>query len=241
MLGAGFRMVCVLVVGVSMALVLRDAERRLRDKRTVFAVVRTTTVLFGLLGAVGLYWRELPHEVLACAAFGAMCPALVLGVASRVTGPAEGRSTAHLVINAGSIALATLAFWWLLPKLPGIVRLYWTGVHDSGYASPSTLWWALALLAFNTACIELVLRMLSDEPRHVAMLRFAETLFTGFNLGVVVVWIGVAADALPGIRVFDQSLVVAGFVVGAAVLVALTYAPRMLARTQISSSLEPPT
>lgn len=191
-----------------------------------------------LIAIVGVYWRQLPHEVLAFAAFGALTPALVLGLALRFgASDSAGRSVPHHLVNGAAIALGAGAFAWLLPKLPGIVRLYWDGVNGSGYASPSTLWWALALLAFNTACMELAYRLLHGS--RVAMLRFAENLFTTFDVAIVVVWLGVAADALPGIGAMRPAFMIAGVVVALGVLVALSHAPRML-RQPSSPASEPP-
>ena len=194
-----------------------------------------------LIAVVGVYWRQLPHEVLAFAAFGALTPPLVLGLALRLSAEPTGRSVPHHVINGATIVLGAGAFWWILPKLPGIVRLFWGGMSESGYASPSTLWWVLALLAFNTACMELAYRFLRDDSRRLPLLRFAEGLFTTFNLGIVIVWLGVAADAFPGIVAMRPAFITAGVVVGAGVLLALSHAPTMMRYSVASPPDEPPT
>lgn len=228
-------MFCLVVIGVCAALVLRGAQR-VRDHRAWYAAVRMTAMAVALVGVIGVYWRQLPHEVLAFAAFGALTPGLVLGLAMRFGSVSSaGRSVPHHLVNGAAIALGVGAFAWLLPKLPGIVRLYWDGVNGSGYASPSTLWWVLALLAFNTGCMELAYRLLHGS--RVAMLRFAENLFTAFDVAIVVVWLGVAADALPGIGAMRPAFMIAGVVVALGVLVALSHAPKMVRQ---SPSPEPP-
>ena len=220
-------MFCLVVIGVCAGLVLRDAER-LRDERLWYRAARFGALGFASVGIVGLYWRELPHEVFASAVLGALAPALVLGAVSKLSGvpDAHRRSLPHLVVNGAAIVLAIAGFAWLLPKLPGIVRLYWDRLGESGYASPSTLWWVLALLAFNTACMELAYRLLHDS--RIAMLRFAEGVFTTFNLGAVIIWLGVAADALPGIDAMQPAFIAAAVTVGVGVSLALSHAPAMM-------------
>lgn len=241
MLGPGFRMACLIVVAISVIVVERAGERLRGEstrERAWFAAVRFTGIAVGLLSIVGLYWRELPHEVLGCAVFGAWTPALVLGAAQRALVRAEGRSIPHQVVNLATIALGVVGFWWLLPKLPGIVNLHWAGLGGDGYASPSKLWWVLGLLAFNTLAMEVAFQLLRDgPPRRSALLRFSEALLTSFNVAIVLVWLGVAADALAGIEATRTTLIAAALVVGLGVLLALSHAPHMLRH---SGSEEPP-
>ncbi|MEM9068797.1 MAG: DUF1648 domain-containing protein, partial [Myxococcota bacterium] len=127
----------------------------------------------------------------------------------------------HLVTIA-TAGIAAVVFRWMLPFLPTIVPLHWDGLGRDGYGSPGALWWSLPIVGFNSAVMLLAARMLAPATqRRLQLLRFVETLLTGFSVAVVILWLGVAASGRPGVQWLRPALLAAGGAVGLAALVAL--------------------
>ncbi len=185
------------------------------------------------LGCIGVVLGGTdPAWVLGATGLGTTLPSFVLGVArwrmaARHRPPAPGWpwlvSMPLHILNGAVVAIAAILFAWMLPKLPSVVPLHWAPLGDSGYGSPTKLWWSLTPIAANTILLWVAARQLAGTRswRRLALLRFTETLLVGFDLAIVVVWLGAAASGRPEVRLLRTSLLVAGAIVGLALLVAL--------------------
>jgi len=194
------------------------------------AGVRVGAAGIGLGCVVVVLGARDPRGVLSALAAGVLLPAaaLALGrwrmaVRHAAPPPTEWWRLASVplhLVNAATVAVGAALFAWLLPKLPSIVPLHWAVLGHGGYGSPTKLWWSLLPLSLNTGLLVLAARQLAGVCNHrrLALLRFTEVLLVGFDVAIVVVWLGAAASGRPELRVLRPALLLAGVVVAAALL-----------------------
>ncbi len=139
------------------------------------------------------------------------------------------------LLHASTLAVVCLFFRWTLPHLPSVAPVHWAA-DGHGYASPTKLWWALALIAFNLTMILFSTWAASgpaftsdedgpkdpderrrvaaiDTQRRVVSVRLVETLLIGFNLIAMAMWVAAILRLLPGA---DSSLAPTGAIVASA-------------------------
>ncbi len=125
------------------------------------------------------------------------------------------------LVHASTLAVVCLFFRWTLPHMPSVAPLHWTG-DGNAYASPTRLWWSLALIAFNLAMIlfsawaasgptfekddedapedpeERARLSALDVQRRALSVRLVETLLLGLNLVAMAMWVAAILSLLPG-------------------------------------------
>ncbi|MBO6934725.1 MAG: hypothetical protein JJ863_07115 [Deltaproteobacteria bacterium] len=139
------------------------------------------------------------------------------------------------LLHASTLAVVCIFFRWTLPYLPSVAPVHWAA-EGPGYTSPTKLWWALALIAFNLSMILFSAWAASgpaftsdddgpEDPeerreagaietqRRVISVRLVETLLIGFNLIAMAMWVTAILRLLPGA---DASLAPTGAIVAAA-------------------------
>lgn len=110
----------------------------------------------------------------------------------------------HL-FNLALLVYTALAFAWLERLLPSVAALYWHGTGHH-YASPSGLWWTLALLGGNTllmlAAVVLArggaLGMALEIQRRALLVRTVEGAVIGMNVAAAAMWLAAAMASVPG-------------------------------------------
>jgi len=126
------------------------------------------------------------------------------------------------LLHASALCVVCLFFRWTLPHMPSVAPIHWAG-DGNAYASPTELWWSLALVAFNLAMIlfsawaasgptfsdddenapsdpeERAMASAIDIQRRAVSVRLVETLLVGLNLVAMAMWVGAALALLPGV------------------------------------------
>lgn len=144
------------------------------------------------------------------------------------------------LLHASTLAVVCLFFRWTLPHMPSVAPLHWTS-DGNAFASPTKLWWSLALIAFNLAMIlfsawaaagptyaeddedaptdaeERARASAIDVQRRALSVRLVETLLLGLNLVAMTMWVAAILSLLPGAH---SGLAPTG-AIGAAVLAGL--------------------
>lgn len=192
----------------------------------------------------------------------------------RYLNPHEPPSAAALlawplqILHASTLAVVCLFFRWTLPHMPSVAPLHWTG-DGNAFASPTKLWWSLALIAFNLALIffaawaasgptfakgdddapedpaERARQSALDVQRRALSVRLVETLLIGLNLVAMAMWVAAILSLLPGAgaSLAPTGAIIASSLAATALLVSLAlYLPPILAlrRTTKSRGHSPP-
>lgn len=149
-----------------------------------------------------------PRWVFAAAALSLLVPSVL----ALDDAPPPRRAAWTLAL--GLVALGSLAFGWLLPKLPAVTRLYAPVVGAHRYASPRQLWLALVVAAPLLALLARVPGALGGARRARLGRRVEVALL--LNLAALVLgWLGAALGTLPRfVDLAPRAAVLAGAVGG---------------------------
>ena len=120
------------------------------------------------------------------------------------------------LLHASALAVVCLFFRWTLPHLPSVAPIHWSS-DGHAYASPTRLWWSLALIGFNLALVlfstwatagpapndddgeaERDAARAIDVQRRTISVRLVETLLIGLNLVAMAMWVAAILALLPG-------------------------------------------
>lgn len=134
---------------------------------------------------------------------------------------------AQLALLGGGSAL----FMWLRSRLPDVAPMHWNmrGEVDA-WGDPSALWVFAGLLVFDVLIVWFVAWSAAqerwalppnDKERYVELqrkrrsliVRLVEVLMLGVNLGMVVLWLGIANAMRPGHEGAVMTAIVAGVVI----------------------------
>ncbi len=214
-----------LIVG---AVVVAAVLRLGRAERSVW---RTAARWFcggaGVLMVTTIVAAEAPVQVVAAAGLGIAAPSVAWGLG----GPKhDGVSWPHLAFATGLTLAGAVLFGALLPLLPSIGPLHWSGLGDAhGYGSPTKLWWSLVPPIVDVALVVWAAHVLEGARNRRALLRLAEWILTGCTAAVVVLWIGAALAMAPGGPSIRWALLGASATLAAALLAGLAlHAPTLL-------------
>ncbi|MEM7582439.1 MAG: DUF1648 domain-containing protein [Acidobacteriota bacterium] len=151
-------------------------------------------------------------------------------------------------INAASLAVGTAVVAWLIDRLPERVPVHWNAAGEPDrWGSPSEHWLMLPTLLFTTGILWMALVFIARERwalppedgerydalqlrrRHL-LAQLVQWTLVGANVGMVLLWVGTASNAMPGWSSAAGSAVVVGTVVMAlATIGPLVYCiPRLL-------------
>ncbi len=150
--------------------------------------------------------------------------------------------------NIAIIAAGVAAFAWLLERLPEKVPVHWNLAGEiDRWASPSTHWFLLGIVIFDTLLMWGVIAMIARERwalpatdreryvelqyrRRLQMARLMEWMIVGINVAFVVMWLLMAAAGLPdqrslaGVGIVAMLLLMAVAIIGPLIV----YLPRMM-------------